>query len=103
MEANGTHRIGGCAELSVGERVEAWRHGRVTHRGRVSGTVPSMQCVWIIDARTGTRILLDVTGGCDHTQFFPASRRGTGGAWHSGLTRSAQCQKKAPHQGRGSR
>ncbi len=49
-----------CTELSPGTRVEAWHHGRLIHHGWDSTTIPSMGMFWIIDARHGTRKLLDV-------------------------------------------
>lgn len=52
--------IHSCSELSPGEEIEAWRSGRLIHRGRVSYTLPSMSMAWIIDARNGTRSLLDL-------------------------------------------
>lgn len=51
--------IRSCGEIAPGAEIEAWRQGRLIHRGRVSETVPSMGMFWIIDARNGTRELLD--------------------------------------------
>jgi hypothetical protein len=51
--------IRGCSDLVPGTEIEAWNHGRLIHHGRVSQTVPSMGMFWIIDARNGTRRLLD--------------------------------------------
>lgn len=52
--------IRSCTELSPGTQIEAWHHGRLIHLGRVSATIPSMGMFWIIDARNGTRKLLDL-------------------------------------------
>ena len=49
-----------CSELSPGDRVEAWRDGRLLHRGRVLAVVPELDLFWLLDARTGTRQLLDL-------------------------------------------
>lgn len=59
MEDNGT-AVTTCAELSVGDDIEAWHNGRLFHRGRVTQTVPLMELFWILDSRTGARKLLDV-------------------------------------------
>jgi hypothetical protein len=52
--------IRSCSELSPGDRVEAWRDGRLLHRGRVLAVVPELNLFWILDVRTGTRQLLDL-------------------------------------------
>jgi hypothetical protein len=49
-----------CSELSPGDQVEALRDGLVLHRGRVLAVVPALELFWILDARTGTRQLLDL-------------------------------------------
>lgn len=49
-----------CSELAVGDQIEARRDGRVLHRGRVLAIVPALELFWILDARTGTRQLLDL-------------------------------------------
>ncbi|MDQ0620021.1 hypothetical protein [Arthrobacter globiformis] len=48
------------AELAVGDEIEAWHRGRLAHRGTVSSTFQDIGLFWIIDARTGTRRLLDL-------------------------------------------
>ncbi|MDP9694329.1 UNVERIFIED_ORG: hypothetical protein J2X79_001884 [Arthrobacter globiformis] len=48
------------AELAVGDEIEAWHRGRLAHRGTVSSTFRDIDLFWIIDARTGTRRLLDL-------------------------------------------
>ncbi|WP_190243169.1 hypothetical protein [Arthrobacter globiformis] len=48
------------AELAVGDEIEAWHRGRLAHRGTVSSTIQDIDLVWIIDARTGARRLLDL-------------------------------------------
>jgi hypothetical protein len=48
------------SQLSVGDRVETRRDGRVLHRGRVLAVVPALELFWILDPRTGTRQLLDL-------------------------------------------
>jgi hypothetical protein len=49
-----------CAELSAGEEIEAWHRGRLAHRGTVASTLEQIDLIWIIDARTGARRLLDL-------------------------------------------
>ena len=52
--------VSSCSRLSVGDRIEALRDGRVVHRGRVLDVVPALELFWILDDRTGTRRLLDL-------------------------------------------
>lgn len=49
-----------CSELSPGDRIEAWRDGKLLHRGRVLAVVPELGLFWLQDAITGTRQLLDL-------------------------------------------
>jgi hypothetical protein len=60
MAAQEVRRVRTGAELSVGDEIEAWHNGKLFHRGCVSQTVASMDLVWIRDARTGARRLIDV-------------------------------------------
>lgn len=55
MEAQGVR----TAQLRVGDQIEAWHRGRLFHKGRVTDVVPALELFWILDARTGTRKLLD--------------------------------------------
>lgn len=55
MEAQGVR----TAQLRIGDQIEAWHRGRLFHRGRVTDVVPHLELFWILDARTGTRKLLD--------------------------------------------
>ncbi|ELT45701.1 hypothetical protein ACJJV6_03735 [Arthrobacter nitrophenolicus] len=55
MEAQGVR----TDQLRIGDHIEAWHRGRLFHRGRVTGVVPALELFWILDARTGTRKLLD--------------------------------------------
>jgi hypothetical protein len=72
--------IRACSDLVPGTEIEAWDHGELVHCGRVSQTVPSMGMVWIIDARNGTRRLLDVDAldvvRLDESFESPAAERG---------------------------
>jgi hypothetical protein len=52
--------IRSCSELSFGDEIEAWRFGKLLHRGRVNQTLPSVEMFWIICSRTGTRKLVDM-------------------------------------------
>lgn len=49
-----------CSELSPGDRIEALRDDRVLYRGRVLAVIPELDLIWVLDARTGTRQLLDL-------------------------------------------
>ncbi|WP_181038475.1 hypothetical protein [Arthrobacter sp. ZGTC131] len=53
-------QIRSCAELSPGDRIEAFHGERPLHRGRVLAVVPELDMFWILDSRTGTRQLLDL-------------------------------------------
>ncbi len=46
-------------QLRIGDQIEAWHNGKLFHRGRVTDVVPALELFWILDARTGTRKLLD--------------------------------------------
>ena len=50
-----------CSELSPGDRVEAWRDGRLLHRGRGAGSsrAGSLDLFWLL-MPYGTRQLLDL-------------------------------------------
>jgi hypothetical protein len=45
--------------LEPGDYIEAWHNGKLFHQGRVTDVVPQLDLFWILDARTGTRRLLD--------------------------------------------
>lgn len=45
--------------LQAGDHIEAWHNGKLFHQGRVTDVVPKLDLFWILDARTGTRRLLD--------------------------------------------
>ena len=45
--------------LQPGDCIEAWHNGKLFHQGRVTDVVPQLDLFWILDARTGTRRLLD--------------------------------------------
>ena len=55
MEAQGVL----TGQLRIGDQIEAWHNGKLFHRGRVMDVVPALELFWILDARTGTRKLLD--------------------------------------------
>lgn len=55
MEAQGIR----TTQLRVGDQIEAWHRGKLFHSGRVTDVVPALELFWILDARTGTRKLLD--------------------------------------------
>ncbi len=60
MAADGDLEVRSCAELTVGQEIEAWHRGRLAHRGTVANTLEDIDLFWIIDARTGARRLLDL-------------------------------------------
>lgn len=60
MNQDVEHEVQSIAELAVGDVVEAWHRGRLVHQGTVSSTFRDLELFWIIDARTGTRRLLDL-------------------------------------------
>ena len=60
MPATQSPLIRSCSELSSGDEIEAWRLGKLLHRGRVSYPLPSVEMFWIICSRTGTRKLVDM-------------------------------------------
>jgi hypothetical protein len=47
------------AKLQAGDHIEAWHNGKLFHKGRVTDVVPSLELIWIRDAVTGRRKLLD--------------------------------------------
>ena len=49
-----------CSELSPGDHVQAQRDNTLLYRGRVLAVIPELDLIWILDARTGTRQLLDL-------------------------------------------
>ena len=55
METQRVHTV----QLHTGDYIEAWHNGKLFHRGRVTHLVPALDLFWILDARTGTRRLLD--------------------------------------------
>jgi hypothetical protein len=59
MDVDETRKIRSSAELNVGDEIEAWHNGKLFHRGPVTQTVTGVDLFWILDARTGTRRLID--------------------------------------------
>jgi hypothetical protein len=55
METQGVNTV----QLQTGDYIEAWHNGKLFHQGRVTDVVPKLDLFWILDARTGTRRLLD--------------------------------------------
>lgn len=45
--------------IQLGDHIEAWHNGKLFDKGRVTDVVRSLELIWILDARTGTRKLLD--------------------------------------------
>ena len=59
MDVDEARKIFSSAELKVGDQIEAWHNGKLFHRGAVTQTVAGVELFWILDARTGTRRLID--------------------------------------------
>jgi hypothetical protein len=59
MDVDEARQIRSSAELNVGDEIEAWHNGKLFHRGPVTQTVTGVDLFWILDARTGTRRLID--------------------------------------------
>ena len=59
MDVDEARKIHSSAELNVGDEIEAWHNGKLFHRGPVTQTVTGVDLFWILDARTGTRRLID--------------------------------------------
>lgn len=97
------------AELAVGDQVEAWHRGRLSHRGTVSSTFQDIDLFWIIDARTGARRLLDLeqlsvrripAGKVASAVGHAAGAGHSGGAGHSaGAAHSPGAGKLKPDAG----
>lgn len=47
------------ATIQVDDYIQAWHNGKLFHQGRVTDVVRSLDLIWILDAGTGTRKLLD--------------------------------------------
>jgi hypothetical protein len=47
------------AKIQVDDYIQAWHNGKLFHRGRVTDVVRSLELIWILDADTGVRKLLD--------------------------------------------
>ncbi|MFJ6158830.1 hypothetical protein ACIQF8_16900 [Pseudarthrobacter sp. NPDC092184] len=52
---------GSFKELRPGDAVEAYRNGRMVHRGPVVEAIPQCGLFWILDTVTGSRRLIDVS------------------------------------------
>ena len=59
MDVDAARHIRSSTELNVGDEIEAWHNGKLFHRGTVTQTVTAVDLFWILDARTGTRRLID--------------------------------------------
>jgi hypothetical protein len=59
MDVDEARQIRSSADLNVGDEIEAWHNGKLFHRGPVTQTVTGVDLFWILDARTGTRRLID--------------------------------------------
>ena len=59
MDVDEARKIRSTAELNVGDEIEAWHNGKLFHQGPVTQTLTGVDLFWILDARTGTRRLID--------------------------------------------
>ena len=55
------YRILSCAELRLGEFIEARINDKLLTRGEVTETMPSQELLWIREESLGCRRLLDLT------------------------------------------
>lgn len=79
MDVEEARHIRRSSELNVGDEIEAWHNGKLFHRGTVTQTVTAVDLFWILDARTGTRRLIDaealvILRAADPATAGPASR-----------------------------
>lgn len=80
MTAGVSQQVQSCAELAVGDQIEAWHHGRLFHRGEVIRIVAATDLFWIHDERTGTRRLIDAEALVILRVEAPAAGRGPAAA-----------------------
>lgn len=59
MRADVAQQVTSGEELSVGDKIEAWHHGKLFHRGEVIRSIADTDLFWILDERTGIRRLID--------------------------------------------
>ena len=50
-----------CADLAVGEQINAWQGGRLFHTGTITDLLPAMGLFWIREQGLGERRLLDMS------------------------------------------
>lgn len=50
-----------CADLSVGDEINAWQGGCLFHTGIITDVFPSMGLFWIREQALGERRLLDMS------------------------------------------
>ena len=60
--------VGNCADLSIGDQINAWRNGCLFHTGTVTDLLPVMGLFWIREQGLGERRLLDM-GELEITRF----------------------------------
>ena len=59
MKSDTANAVADCADLSSGDRVQAWRKGRLIHKGLVTDILPAMKLFWIEEEPFRERRLLD--------------------------------------------
>jgi hypothetical protein len=50
-----------CADLSIGDHINAWQDGQLFHTGIVTDLLPAMGLFWIRERALGERRLLDMS------------------------------------------
>jgi hypothetical protein len=50
-----------CADLSVGDQINAWQGGRLFHTGIITDLLPAMSLFWIREPALGERRLVDMS------------------------------------------
>jgi hypothetical protein len=58
---NSEQVVSDCADLTMGEHVSVWRHGRLCHAGTVTDLLPDMGLFWIREEPLFERRLLDLS------------------------------------------
>ncbi|MFE4541051.1 hypothetical protein [Arthrobacter sp. NPDC056727] len=53
--------VQGCADLSIGDDINAWQGGHLFHTGTVTDLLPAMGLFWIRERALGERRLLDMS------------------------------------------
>lgn len=61
MNGNDRTIVSSCAQLAVGDALEAFYGDALVHRGPVTATEPGLGRVWILDTLSGRDQLIDLS------------------------------------------